>query len=86
MKTFKVKVGGMKYAARFVDLDEVINERMVYAYDHYASSEYVRNNISNYKLWPTKCVGELVSEHCPDHRVYLEILSSHYKTYTDPND
>lgn len=86
MKTFKVKISGMKYTARFVNGDEVINDRMVYAYDFYASSEYVRDNISQYKLWPTKSVGELVSDHCPEHRVYLEILSSYYKTYADPND
>lgn len=77
----KVKIGGGKYKARFMEQHEVINERSVYAFDYYTSAEYIRENIQNYKLYPTRCVGELVSEHNPKHRVYLEITSPHYKTF-----
>ncbi|MNG36056.1 hypothetical protein D3C84_1229640 [compost metagenome] len=62
-------------------LDEVITERSVYAVDSYTSTEYIRENIDRYKLWPSKCVGELVSEHDTGHRVYLEIISAHYKSF-----
>lgn len=81
----KVKIGGCKYTARFMKQHESINERSVYAYDHYTDSAYIRENIQKYKLYPSKCVGEIVSDHNPKHRVYLEITSAHYKAY-ESND
>jgi hypothetical protein len=87
METFKVKIGGGKFKARFMNLDEKINEKSLYSYSNYGSAEGLRTKIldgQNVQFYPSKCVGELVSEHAPDKRVYIEVLSSHYATFPDP--
>lgn len=87
METFKVKIGGAKYKARFMGLTETINEKSLYAFESYMGTDTLRERIldgASIKFLPSKCVGELVGEHAPDKRVYIEILSSHYKTFPDP--
>jgi len=87
METFKVKIGGGKFKARFMNLDEKINEKSLYSYNNYGGSESIRTKIldgQNVQFYPSKCVGELVGEHAPDKRVYIEVLSSHYATFPDP--
>lgn len=87
MKTFKVKIGGGKFKARFMNLDEKINEKSLYAFNNYGGSEAIRAKVLDGEpvhFYPSKCVGELVGEHAPDKRVYIEVLSSHYATFPDP--
>lgn len=83
IQTFKVKIGGLKYKARFVDDDEIINKNMLYAFTSFPEFlPHVRENIGKYKLHVTRAIGDKVNDHSK-YRVYIEILSTHYKVWAE---
>lgn len=84
MDTFKIKIGGVKYKARFMGLNEKINEKTLHLWCSPNSPEYIKEQIlcgQSYNFLPSQCLGELVSDHAPDKRLYIEVLSPHYKVY-----